>query len=261
MLRAGSLLVEGEQRSDWLAEWSAELWHVERDAPAKATSFCVGAFRDALWLRRNALPDPARVMLLASPYRCILMLAAIAVMAGFGALELPMKFPGAGSPGSVQRMQALLAQGFFGFLILPVAVRFRAGEYAASRYARGGLIRLRRWLFFAAKIALLIGMVPCSCLVFGAIGLFAIVPTGIPFAYVLAFRWAIEDQRQRCPVCLRRLTNPIRIGEASHVFLEWYGTEFICARGHGLLHVPEIPTSCYSSSRWQYLDPSWTANL
>jgi hypothetical protein len=112
--------------------------------------------------------------------------------------------------------------------------------------------------FLQAKIALVMIIVPCGCLDLVAFGFIALVSTGIPFAYVLAFRWAIADQQQRCPVCLRRLSNPTRIGEASHAFLEWYGTEFICARGHGLLHVPEIPTSCYSASRWHYLDPSWS---
>jgi len=52
------------------------------------------------------------------------------------------------------------------------------------------------------------------------------------------------------------LTNPTRIGRASQTFLEWYGTEFLCLKGHGLLHVPEIPTT-YSTQRWQDLDPSW----
>jgi hypothetical protein len=53
------------------------------------------------------------------------------------------------------------------------------------------------------------------------------------------------------------LTSPALIGMASQTFLEWYGTELICEKGHGLLHVPEIPNSCYSTQRWTYLDPSW----
>jgi hypothetical protein len=77
--------------------------------------------------------------------------------------------------------------------------------------------------------------------------------------YILAFRWAIIDQRLRCPVCLRLLTNPIRIGQPSQTFLSWYGIELMCVRGHGLLHVPEFRTSCYSTQRWLYLDPSWNS--
>ena len=41
------------------------------------------------------------------------------------------------------------------------------------------------------------------------------------------------------------------------MLLAWYGTELICVKGHGLLHVPEIPTSSYSRQRWLRLDPSW----
>jgi hypothetical protein len=58
------------------------------------------------------------------------------------------------------------------------------------------------------------------------------------------------------PGVLRLLTNPTLIGEASHTFLEWYGTELFCARGHGLLHVPEMPTS-YNTQHWSDLDSSW----
>jgi hypothetical protein len=72
-----------------------------------------------------------------------------------------------------------------------------------------------------------------------------------------ALRWVVMDQRRRCPVCLRLLTNPVRIGSASQTFLEWYGTESTCSRGHGLLHVPEISASYNSTEQWLRLDASW----
>ena len=53
ILRSASLLVPGPHRAEWFAEWTAELWHVNRGA----TAFCLGAFRDAFWLRRNT-PTP-----------------------------------------------------------------------------------------------------------------------------------------------------------------------------------------------------------
>jgi len=77
-------------------------------------------------------------------------------------------------------------------------------------------------------------------------------------AWIVAARWVVRDQRQRCPVCLRLLINPVGIGQASQTFLGWYGTELMCAKGHGLLHVPEIPTSSSSMPRWIRLDPSWS---
>ena len=74
---------------------------------------------------------------------------------------------------------------------------------------------------------------------------------------LLGFRWAMFDQRQRCPVCLRRVTHPARVGLASRTFLGWNGTEMMCMGGHTLLHVPSLPTSWFSGQRWLYLDTSW----
>jgi hypothetical protein len=65
------------------------------------------------------------------------------------------------------------------------------------------------------------------------------------------------DQRRRCPVCLQMLRNPVRVGQPSRNFLAWNGTELICVAGHGFLHVPEMPTSWFSTQRWLYLDASW----
>ena len=72
-------------------------------------------------------------------------------------------------------------------------------------------------------------------------------PQATLIGYVLAFRWVLIDQRRRCPVCLQLLINPIRIGQPSHIMLDWYGTELMCSKGHGLMHVPETPTSSYST--------------
>jgi hypothetical protein len=77
---------------------------------------------------------------------------------------------------------------------------------------------------------------------------------------VAAFRWALIDQRRRCPVCLRVLGSPSGIGWASQVLLDLYGTEFICGQGHGLMQVPEIPSSS-SSQRWLTIEQSWSATF
>ena len=74
---------------------------------------------------------------------------------------------------------------------------------------------------------------------------------------LFGFRWALSDQRQRCPVCLRRVTHPAQVGLASRTFLGWNGTEMMCMGGHTLLHVPSLPTSWFSGQRWLYLDTSW----
>jgi hypothetical protein len=74
---------------------------------------------------------------------------------------------------------------------------------------------------------------------------------------LFGLRWALLDQRQRCPVCLKRVTNPARVGMAGRTFLAWNGTELICTSGHTLLHVPGLPTSWFGTQRWLYLDTSW----
>jgi hypothetical protein len=139
-------------------------------------------------------------------------------------------------------------------LLLPVTTSLWLGDYPP------GTFRLRRWTFLCAKVVLLLPIIFCGTLDLGSLTSMGMIqPHGLLVGYILAFRWALVDQRQRCPVCLRLLSNPTRIGWASQIFLEWHGTEFICRKGHGLLHVPEIPSSCNAVQRWLTLDPSWSS--
>jgi hypothetical protein len=133
-------------------------------------------------------------------------------------------------------------------LILATTTRLGLGEYPPHG-------SLRRWLFLAAKLALVLPIV------YAIVSLLSLQlqPQGLFIGSLAGLRWALVDQRRRCPVCLRLLSNPTRIGGPSRTFLEWYGTELICARGHGLLYVPEIRSSCYGVQRWQQLDPSWSS--
>jgi hypothetical protein len=159
---------------------------------------------------------------------------------------------------------------FIACLALPATTPLPLGEYPASGERLGRGVRVRRWLFLAAKLALILPLVYISSidLAYGnlASGLHSVGPISSEYlqlassfsGLLFAFRWALRDQRSRCPVCLRLLTNPARVGEASRNFLAWNGTELICSGGHGLLHIPEIPTSWFSTQRWLYLDPSWS---
>jgi hypothetical protein len=144
-------------------------------------------------------------------------------------------------------------------LILSTTTPLALGEYPANHHSPPGAKRSRRWIFLAVKIILLLVIVCCGSLDLASLFSMDLYPTGWLAGLILSLRWALIDQRHRCPVCLRLLSNPTRIGGPSQTFLEWYGTELICAQGHGLLYVPEIPTSCYSTQRWQYLDPSWSS--
>ena len=143
--------------------------------------------------------------------------------------------------------------------VLPAVTSFSLGQYAANRNSPGWRIRSRRWIFLGLKGALLLPIVLC-----GPFDLASVVASGgiqphaILIGFVFAFRWALTDQRKRCPVCLRLLSNPARIGTPSRIFLEWYGTELMCPQGHGLLHVREVPTS-HNIQQWLYLDRSWSA--
>ena len=154
---------------------------------------------------------------------------------------------------------------FLALLALPATTSLPLGEYPANPHNLRGLIKLRRWIFLWSKLALILPIV-----YFGSLDLAhfstSITPEASQYvqgissfsALLFAFRWILRDQRKRCPVCLRLLTNPARVGQPSRNFLAWNGTELICAGGHGLLHVPEIATSWFSTQRWLYLDPSWT---
>jgi len=145
---------------------------------------------------------------------------------------------------------ALLLMMAISGMVLPAITSLSLGEYPANH--------LRRWIFLAAKFALVLPIV-----LFGTLDVFSLIaihlqPHALFVGSVIGFRWVLVDQRRRCPVCLRVLTNPTPIGEPSRTLLEWYGTELVCTRGHGLLHVPEIRNS-YSEQRWLRLDSSWSS--
>jgi hypothetical protein len=109
------------------------------------------------------------------------------------------------------------------------------------------------------KIALVQPTVLCGFLL--ALWILPVVPIAPQLAvgagWMLSFRWVLVDQRRRCPVCLRLLADPVRIGAPSQTLLEWYGAELVCSRGHGLLHRAEAVTSYAGRPQWHRLDDSW----
>ncbi len=150
-------------------------------------------------------------------------------------------------------------------LALPATTSLPLGEYPANSNQVPWTVRVRRWAFLVFKFLLIVSIV-----YFGALDLAysgKAMPVSVSemlelfvsfWGLLFAFRWALRDQRKRCPVCLRTLTNPARVGQFSRNFLAWNGTELVCLSGHGLLHVPDIPTSWFGSQRWLYLDSSWS---
>jgi hypothetical protein len=73
-------------------------------------------------------------------------------------------------------------------------------------------------------------------------------------AFVWAAGWCFTDESRRCPVCLRRLSSPVSIGNWSSVF-EPATTELLCDRGHGVFCVADSEAD--PSARWTDLDASW----
>lgn len=153
---------------------------------------------------------------------------------------------------------------FLAFLALPAVTSVSMGEYGLSVHRTSWSGKLRRWGFLSAKIALLLPIVYFSSLDL-ANWHTALYSLGSEYVQLVSsfsiclfgLRGVLLDQRQRCPVCLRRVTNPAQVGQASRTFLAWNGTEMMCLGGHTLLHVPGLPTSWFSTQRWLYLDSSW----
>lgn len=149
-------------------------------------------------------------------------------------------------------------------LALPATTSLPLGEYRIGSRKLTWPARLGRWTFLSGKIALLLPLVYLVSIDLAYLRPALDRDTADYIQLISSFsiclfglRWSLRDQRQRCPVCLGKLTHPARVGQPSRNFLAWNGTELICIGGHGLLHVPEMPTSWFSTQRWLYLDPSW----
>jgi hypothetical protein len=256
VLRVASLLAPGDQRAEWVKEWRSELWYIPQ---RQAMRFSLGAFRDALWLRRNNMSSAARPRIhLESPLRCLALLAVLAAVSIFIWVRLLALAP----EPSLHLRARNLPTAYVGMLM--VSCLFLTGTLPVWRLPATGhpmpyRNRLRRGIFLALKIALVQPMMLCVFVLQFVMGpLAGFVGLGFNVAFILVLRWVITDQQQRCPVCLRLLTAPIRIGTPSRTFLEWYGAESTCSRGHGLLHVSETASSFTRRPQWLSLDDSWS---
>ena len=150
------------------------------------------------------------------------------------------------------------------FLALPAIASVSLADYSFSSHKPSSIRRALRFGFLGMKIVSILSIAYFASIalaywrfpVFSASGTY--IQLAASFAIcLLGMRWALLDQRQRCPVCLRRVTHPAQVGLVSRMFLAWSGTELICEGGHTLLHVPGLPTSWFSTQRWMFLDSSW----
>jgi hypothetical protein len=252
ILRAASILAPGRQRAEWLKEWRSELWYIPQ---SRAMLFCLGAFQDALWLRRNNQGPATRSGIhLESPFSCLAFLSVLAAAGTYIAIRLL-------TPGALE--VRTLPGAYIGLLLF--SCLFLPGTLAvwrlpADRQPTPWHSMLRRGIFLALKIALVQPIMLCGLILqirMGQFGVFSIL--AFYAVSILALRWVITDQQRRCPACLCLLTAPIRIGSPSRTFLEWYGTESTCAHGHGLLHISENASSFSRRPQWLSLDKSWSS--
>ena len=88
LLATTSLLLPRSGRSEWIGEWRAELYHIVGRglSPRVCIAFALGAFPDALWIRRHSLRTRHW---LESPRRCLAVLAVSAGLSVALALLLP----------------------------------------------------------------------------------------------------------------------------------------------------------------------------
>jgi hypothetical protein len=163
------------------------------------------------------------------------------------------------APGTLYLFALIVA-----LLALPAITSVSLGESSVNQQKTSWARRILRWSFFSAKAALLLPTIYFVSLdlAYGSttIGRERAVYLELISTFVMclfSMRWMLKDQRQRCPVCLRTVTHPAQVGQASRTFLDWNGTEMMCMGGHTLLHVPSLPTSWFGSQRWLYLDTSW----
>ena len=153
---------------------------------------------------------------------------------------------------------------FLALVALPAVSSVSLGETHLTAHRPSSQESIRRFFFLGSKFVLIAGIGLFASFDFAYCYTSSFSPTAECLQLIscfaiclMGFRWALADQRHRCPVCLRRVTNPASVGLASRTFLGWNGTEMICMGGHTLLHVPSLPTSWFSDQRWLYLDSSW----
>ena len=126
----------------------------------------------------------------------------------------------------------------------------------------------RWWSFFTAKTSLL--LMACFVVALELTHYGSVLLTGAvqPMSNVIsmwvflvlaigALSWAVYDQRRRCRVCLRRLGLSVHVGCPGYTLLDcWAATELVCARGHGMLYMPDSEASWLEGDQWSNLDTS-----
>lgn len=166
--------------------------------------------------------------------------------------------------GNPEPWSVFLLASFVALLSLPAITPVELTGYSLHAHSVTWPRQLYRLGFFAAKIVLLwpIAYFVSLDLAYGRPLPLVTTQTYIQLASaflicLFGLRWALRDQYRRCPVCLRLVAHPARVGLASSTFFAWNGTELICTGGHTLLHIPALPMSWFSAPRWLFREQTW----
>jgi len=277
LLWAAAWIVPRSKRAGWHARWASSirgLWtllqrgELIRSGPAQMACAMRLAFTEAFWLRFNktylayAVRGPGFLLLCAA---C----GFAAMAAGTRGFRVTRTLVQIAMGHAVRR--PLLHEGPTGTLIaysLPIVLALGAAVFlAASR--RFSLLRRRgRYLgFLVLKTGAVLAVLSLVWIeggtllrahlhnetlrvLCGAVGLAML----FIFVFGRAMLWSFDDQRRRCPNCLRLLTMPVTIGSWGSMF-EPAITEFLCDDGHGILALSEDET--LQADHWTELDASW----
>jgi hypothetical protein len=268
LLRLASLIVPAGARTAWRCRRESglhSLWIlVERgelagEGPAFLSRFCGDALANAFVIRcggfdlQRWIRGPAFLMTAAA--------AAVALIAacshGFAVTRSLLDALGGNASGA--KGDRLMANLF------PIAFALAASMRAAiGRVSPRG--RNWRYLSFLLLKTLSLAAIVLLLWIEGGAAFRACIPNqtlrvlagGLTLAvvFVVAFYWAVvwslADQQHRCPVCLRRLVMPVRMGSWASVF-EPVTTEWVCEAGHGSLCEREIEAG--EPDRWIGLEP------
>ena len=257
------MLVPASKREGWREEWVAELAYLLHQSPGAAQQHAKGLIADALAMRWIGIVNRWRVIDWRSPEICLCMLFSIfALLSAVGTSQPALRHLVFSRWGAFTSASFLILAVFTVPSTIVVS-RFGACD-AYEGVAASNRRRIARWAFLGGKLSLVV----LSSYVLavelthplyrwiGVLANFFLMVFGMLFN-VIAIGWAFNDQRERCPTCMRLLHSPARMGQPSWSLLASNATEEMCDQGHGLLHQPQWQTSWFNNARWLQLDRTW----
>lgn len=274
LVRCTGLSIPRDERAEWIRTWSSELWYVDQEScdPAETWRFMSGVLRDALEARASVISIAGREHT-DSPFCCIGKLLVLLILAYLGSSISPLfshiqssvlsantEYYWLHSWGGVSRsplapidQQVVIFKLtlLFSCVTLPALTSWRLNK---------GTGKLTAFFFLLVKLLLIIPAVflaifAISSLFAAPLNLFIQIELTIA-GFLLAIKWAFDDQKKRCPKCLCALRHPVRIGQPGWACLDWNLIEYICPSGHGMLYLTDESADGSSEGSWLTLNIS-----